>query len=176
MENKSVSLQDELTGALIGLAKACGNKQKTENTTRIIIEGLCKTIENENFNNDILEDMITKVRMEKNRIAPNCSCCASPCGNTDEYNMKQLWNAEEEIRSLKSQILFGIREIAAYAYQVLVLGYEEEQVNIFFYKALSIISYDLDTKYLLPVVSEVEEVKQKCMELFDRVEKEKKMV
>ena len=96
----TAELRDELTGALIGLAKACGNKSKTENTTRIIIEGLFTTIENVNFNDDILKEMIAKVRAEKNIIAPNCSCCASPCGNTDEYNMKQLWNADEDIRSL----------------------------------------------------------------------------
>lgn len=159
----TAELRDELTGALIGLAKACGNKLKTDNTTRIIIEGLFTTIENVNFNDEILKEMIAKVRAEKNIIAPNCSCCASPCGNTDEYNMKQLWNADEDIRSIKSLILFSIREIAAYAYQALVLGYEDEKVNNFFYKALSIISYDLDIKYLLPVVSEAEEVKLQCI-------------
>lgn len=165
-------LQDELTGALIGLAKACGNKLKTDNTTRIIIEGLFTTIENVNFNDEILKEMIAKVRVEKNVIAPNCSCCASPCGNTDEYNMEQLWNADEDIRSIKSIILFSIREIAAYAYHALVLGYEDEKVNNFFYKALSIISYDLEMKYLLPVVSEAEEVKLQCMELLERANTE----
>ena len=44
------ALQDELTGALIGLAKACGNNPKTENTDRIIIEGLFTTVTNVNFN------------------------------------------------------------------------------------------------------------------------------
>ena len=38
----TANLQDQLTGSLIGLAKACGNNQKTENTDRIIIEGLFK--------------------------------------------------------------------------------------------------------------------------------------
>lgn len=162
-------LQDELTGALIGLAKACGNKLKTDNTTRIIIEGLFTTIENVNFNDEILKEMIAKVREEKSIIAPNCSCCASPCGNTDEYNMKQLWSENEDIRSIKSLILFSIKEIAAYAYQALSLGYEDEKVNNFFYKALSIISYDLEMKYLLPVVSEAEEVKVQCMVLLDDI-------
>ena len=32
-----LALQDELTGALIGLARSCGNNPKTENTDEIII-------------------------------------------------------------------------------------------------------------------------------------------
>ena len=53
-------LQDELTGALIGLVKTCGSNPKTENTDRIIIEGLFTTITNVNFNNQTLQDMIDK--------------------------------------------------------------------------------------------------------------------
>ena len=40
----TAALQDELTGALIGLAKACGNNPRTEDTTHILIEGLFTTI------------------------------------------------------------------------------------------------------------------------------------
>ena len=36
--------QDELTGALIGLAKPCGNNPKTADTDRVIIEGLFTTL------------------------------------------------------------------------------------------------------------------------------------
>lgn len=165
-------LQDELTGALIGLAKACENNPKTEDTTRIIIEGLFTTITNVNFNNDTLKEMIEKVRNEKNKIVPNCLACASPCGNTDEYDMNQIWDADEDIRSLKSLILFGIRGMAAYAYHAMVLGYEDEAVNYFFYKALAVISFDYGMDELLPVVLEVGEINLKCMELLDRANTE----
>ena len=50
--------------------------------------------------------------------------------------MQSLWKADEDIRSLKSLILFGIRGIAAYAYHAAVLGYTDKEVNAFFYKAL----------------------------------------
>lgn len=166
------NLQDELTGALIALAKTCGNNPKTEHTDRIIIEGLFTTITNVNFNEQTLRDMTGRVREEKNRIAPNCGSCASPCGNTDEYDMKLLWNEQEDIRSLKSLILFGIRGMAAYAYHAMVLGYQEEEVNSFFYKALSFISYDLTAEELLPVVLEVGEVNLKCMALLDQANTE----
>ncbi len=164
----TAKLQDELTGALIGLAKACGNNEKTADTDRIIIEGLFTTITNVNFNDETLTDMIASVRAEKEKIVPGCAVCDSRCGNTDEYDMNQLWDANEDIRSLKSLILFGIRGMAAYAYHAMVLGYADDSVNTFFYKALSVISYDLGMEDLLPVVLEVGEVNLKCMELLDR--------
>ena len=164
----TANLQDELTGALIGLAKACGNNPKTENTTKILVKGLFTTITNVNFNDETLKEMIEEVHAEKNRIVPNCGCCASPCGNTDDYDMKNLWEDNEDIRSLKSLILFGIRGMAAYAYHAAVLGYGDETVNAFFYKALSFIGYDLEMNDLLPVVLEVGEVNFKCMELLDK--------
>lgn len=163
------ALQDELTGALIGLAKACGNNPKTENTDRIIIEGLFTTVTNVNFNAETLTAMIQAVNEEKTKVVPNCSSCMSPCGNTSNYDMKNLWNEpDEDIRSLKSLILFGIRGMAAYAYHAMVLGYTDETVNSFFYKALSFISYDLEMEHLLPVVLEVGEVNLKCMALLDQ--------
>ena len=168
----TAALQDELTGALIGLAKSCGNNPKTEDTTGILIEGLFTTITNVNFNDETLREMIAKVHAEKQRIVPNCATCAAPCGNTSDYEMKKLWNADEDIRSLKSLILFGIRGMAAYAYHAAVLGYGDEEVNDFFYKALSILGYDMDMEQLLPVVLEVGEVNLKCMALLDRANTE----
>ena len=164
----TAKLQDELTGALIGLAKSCGNNPKTENTDRIIIEGLFTTITNVNFNDETLKEMIAKVKAEKNKIVPDCSACQNPCGNTDDYDMNNLWNDNEDIRSLKSLILFGIRGMAAYAYHAMVLGYEDEAVNQFFYKALCAISYEMEMGDLLPIVLEVGEVNLKCMALLDQ--------
>lgn len=164
----TAALQDELTGALIGLAHACENNAKTDVTDRIVIEGLFTTITNVNFNDETLKEMIAHVRAEKSRIVPGCSACASPCGNTSDYDMKQIWDADEDIRSLKSLILFGIRGMAAYAYHALMLGLSDETVNNFFYKALSILGYDYEMNELLPIVLEVGEVNLRCMELLDR--------
>lgn len=46
--------------------------------------------------------------------------------------MKRLWNAGEDVRSLKSLILFGVRGMAAYAYHAAVLGYTDPEVDRFF--------------------------------------------
>ncbi len=81
--------------------------------------------------------------------------------------MEKIWNADEDIRSLKSLILFGIRGMAAYAHHAAALGYEDEDVNRFFVKALSALGEDWGMEELLPVVMEVGEKNLKCMALLD---------
>ena len=71
-------------------------------------------------------------------------------------------------RTIISDVMPGTIFAETYAYHAMVLGYEDEGVNHFFYKALSIISYDLTMEQLLPVVLEVGEVNLKCMELLDK--------
>lgn len=160
-------LQDELTGALVGLARACGNNPRTEKTDRLVLEGLFSTVTNVNFNDDTLRRLIDRVNCEKERIAPGCAECCTKCGNTDNYRLEELWDADPDIRSLKSLILFGIRGMAAYAYHAMVLGHTSEAVNSFFYKALAVMGEDLGMEELVPVVLEVGKVNLECMELLD---------
>jgi hydroxylamine reductase len=165
----TATLQDELTGALIGLARATeGTTVPTESTYRTIIEGLFTTITNVSFDNDAILAMIQKVRDEKHKLVPDCSSCASPCGRNDEYDMRSMWDADEDIRSLKSLILFGIRGMAAYAYHADVLGYSDDEVNRFFCEALFKIGYEESTEALLPTVLKVGEINLKCMALLDK--------
>ena len=168
-------LQDRLTGALIGLARATENNEDlvTSETYQIIIEGLFTAVTNVNFNNETISALTEKIEREKARMAPNCLCCCSSCGRNDNYDMKKLWEADEDIRSLKSLILFGIRGIAAYAYHASVLGYTDESVNRFFLKALFAIGMDdWSMEELLPIVMEVGEINLKCMALLDRANTE----
>lgn len=165
-------LQDELTGALIGLAKSCYNGSKTKQTNRLILEGLFTTVTNVSFNDETLRTLISQVHAEKSRVVPGCSACVSHCGSTDDYDMAQMWNADEDIRSLKSLILFGIRGMAAYAYHASVLGYDSEEVYEFFYKALYMLSGDWGMEELLPLVMETGKINLTCMELLDRANTE----
>ena len=166
-------LQDELTGALIGLARAVDSTTAiSRRTGQIIIEGLFTTVTNVNFDDVSIENMIQKVRAEKERLVPDCSKGQSPCGKTGEYDMQQLWNANEDIRSLKSLILFGIRGMAAYAYHANVLNYEDTEVNRFFCEALFKIGYEESADALLPTVLKVGEINLKCMALLDKANTE----
>ena len=86
--------------------------------------------------------------------------------------MNELWNAQEDIRSLKSLILFGVRGMAAYAHHAMVLGYMDDEVNRFFAKALFAVGEDWGMDELLPIVMEVGEKNLKCMALLDQANTE----
>lgn len=155
-------LQDELTGALIGLARAAQkNSNASEEVYKLLIRGLFTTITNVNFNEETLKVLIDEVHAGKEKI-----------GSAEDYQMSEVWNAEEDIRSLKSLILFGIRGMAAYAYHAWVLGYQDETVNQFFVKALCAIGKDWGMEQLLPIVLEVGQVNYKCMEMLDKANTE----
>ena len=168
----TAKLQDQLTGALIGLARAAEGNVPGPSADKVIIEGLFTTVTNVNFNNETINALINRVHEEKHKLVPDCGSCGSPCGRTEDYDMKGIWEADEDIRSLKSLILFGIRGMAAYAYHAAVLGYTDKDVNQFFYKALFVIGENWKVDELLPVVMEVGEVNLKCMALLDKANTE----
>ena len=85
-------LQDELTGALIGLARATDNAPYVnDGTWRLMIEGLFATVTNVSFDTAAIRALLDRVHAEKARLVPNCAPCAAPCGRTGDYDMAQLW-------------------------------------------------------------------------------------
>jgi len=164
-------LQDELTGALIGLARAAeGNEHLVnEEMNQLVLEGLFTTVTNVNFNDETLKILIYKIENAKKKLVPNCFTCSGSCGKNDNFDMNTLWTTDEDVRSLKSLILFGVRGMAAYAYHASVLGYTDETISKFFYKALFAVGMkDWGMDELLPIVLEVGEVNLRCMELLDQ--------
>ncbi len=153
----AAKLQDTLTGALIELARACQHTAPTAQTYRLFIEGLFTTVTNVNFDVNTIQAMIDTVHAETTRLSSIDS----------DYDMQQIWNANEDIRSLKSLILFGMRGMAAYAYHALMLGKTDDTVNAFFIKGLAALGEDSDIDTLLPLVLETGNVNLTCMAMLD---------
>ena len=174
-QEDTAMLQDRLTGDLIGLARATeGNEHKLNDTThQIIREALFATLTNVNFDNEALERLMDQVLAEKYRLTPECGTCAACCGRNDDYDLERLWNMEEDQRSLRSLILFGIRGVAAYAYHAATLGYRDADVDAFLLKALVILGVEeLSLEKLLATALEVGEINLKCMALLDKANTE----
>ncbi len=166
-------LQDELTGALIGLAKIIdANQVFTESTWKLATESLFATLTNVNFNAETINALIQRVHEEQKALLQKQRQDAGSVDVNYDYDLSRLWTADEDIRSLKSLILFGIRGMAAYAYHALVLGYTNEEINRFLIRALVAVGEDWDMSRLLPIVLEVGEYNFLCMELLDRANRE----
>ena len=145
------NLQDELISKLIELAN-CSNKN--DEITQILIDGLFITITNVNFDNKSIKEYIKNV--EKHI---DCDF---------KFNISSVWDCDDDLRSLKSLVLFGLKGVAAYAHHARVLGYKDEVVDNFFYEALNGISKKLSVDELLNLVLKTGEINLKCMELLDR--------
>ena len=170
----TAKLQDKLTGALIGLARSTEGNEAfvTPEINKLVIEALFATLTNVNFNDEELNRLIERVYEAKMHLVPECSHCVNACGRNDDYDLELIWNDEEDVRSLKSLILFGIRGLAAYAYHAEILGYRDKEIPDFLYKALFAIGMEWGVEVLLPIALEVGKINYKCMELLDKANTE----
>ncbi|MBR5580400.1 MAG: hydroxylamine reductase [Treponema sp.] len=165
-KEESANLQDKITGALVNLSRVALKKSQsvTEKTDWLMLEGLFTTVTNVSFNPETEKAMIEKIHQETLRLADGCSCGTAP-----DYDLETLWKADnEDIRSLKSLILFGLRGMAAYAYHAAVLGYTDQRVSQCFYEALVAMADENTMDALLPVCMKVGEINFICMELLDK--------
>lgn len=168
----NAGLQDELTGALISLARIAQDNTPDIKTNCLILEGLFTTITNVSFDDAAVQTFISAVHDETEGLAGGCAGCTACGAASGDYDMAKIWDADEDIRSLKSLLLFGMRGMAAYAYHAMVLGYTDESVTSFFYKGLSALGEDWGMDELLPLVIECGNVNLICMELLDKANTE----
>ena len=178
-------LQDQLVGALVGLARAAeGVECPGDGMYRTVIEGLFTTLTNVSFDDDAIRAQIEKTHREKEKLlaapvrrkaeektpaAGTDPAAGNESGEqaADDYNLGLLWDMDPDIRSLKSLILFGLKGMAAYAYHALMLGASDETVNQFFLPGLREIAKDGTIESLLPTVMKVGEVNLTCMAMLD---------
>ncbi len=162
-QDHTALLQDALTGALIGLARASKGKSPGPSGDSAVIDGLFTTVTNVNFDDEAVRLQVSRVLKEKENLKSS---------GAEDYAMANLWDAHEDIRSLKTLILLGLRGMSAYAHHAAALGYTDPEVNNFFYKALLAIGEDGTMDSLLPLVMETGKVNLRCMELLDKANTE----
>lgn len=154
-------MEDKIIGALVGLAGACNNNPKTENTDAVVIKALAFPLLNPQANTDALQEMTEEIYLEKYAVAPGCAACQSPCGNTSDYNMNRIYNAEDSIRSLKLQLLSELQNLAWDLYRNDKTNLLPQESMDLFYKVLIYISFDMEKEGLLTFLEETQESIQK---------------
>lgn len=147
----TAGLQDVLVGELAALA-ACD--ARTPEIDELVENALFSTLTNVNFDDLSLAALVEKVRLARVQA-----------GGGEAYDLGRLWQAQEDVRSLKSLLLFGLKGIAAYASHARALGRVSDEVTAFLYRGLALIASDAVKEELLAAVMEAGRINLVCMEL-----------
>ena len=151
------NLQDLLIFTLKGISflnlKARETGVNKEKTDRFLFEGLFSTITNVNFDRNFFINKIKeavalreeiKEDLKKAGIGVDESCEAIHwVYDTDEdieaiaAEVGVLSTKDEDIRSLRELITYGVKGMAAYAYHAYQLGYKDDNIFRFMEKALA---------------------------------------
>lgn len=148
-------IQDEIVSALINFANTA---EKSPKHTDLIIKGLFMTVTNVNFNGEFLQKFLDELK--------------NAYYSEEKFDIKNIWNENDDVRSLKSIILFGLKGMAAFAYNSRRFGFRSEVVDSFFYEALQLISKTSNLNELGVLVLKTGEVNLKALELLDRANTE----
>lgn len=163
----SADLQNQLIGALIGLARSIdGNEDLvTPETDELILQSLLSAHSASDIPNADIHELLDRILEEKKRFVPGCFYCTASCGRTDDYDMNLLQSASEDIRHLKSLLLFSAYTIAVYTFRAFAKGLTDMTISRFLYKALYVIGMDCDCQALLPIIQEAGEIHLRCAQL-----------
>lgn len=146
------NLQDELTAALVGLARALDVKGQTKEGVDYLMRGLFMCVTNVNFSEDRVQEFIDEVNAYHAKID----------SAAQNFDWEQLWKGEEDIVSLRSTLLLGMRGMAAYAWHAARLGFHDPEVDAWFIKGMVEFAKDHSAEEWLNLLMEFGQINLKC--------------
>ena len=125
-------------------------KEVSADVDHLITLNLFTTITNANFDNDVFNDRIKMTLNVKSDLSAqlsskeNLSEAALWAADTNEFEKKAgsgevgvLATANEDVRSLRELITYGLKGLSAYMKHANVLGYDDKEVNAFMQSTLA---------------------------------------
>ncbi|OPX86192.1 MAG: Hydroxylamine reductase [Pelotomaculum sp. PtaB.Bin104] len=149
--------QDELTCALVGLARAAEGKTPDQETNEIMMQGLFATVTNVNFDGERIDELKSLAQAKKEAL-----------GGAADRTAEDLFQGDPDLVSLRSTLLFGVRGMAAYAWHAFRLGFTDDEVTAWLYKGMRAIGEEHTPEEWLGLLMEFGQVNLKCMGLLDQ--------
>jgi hydroxylamine reductase len=145
-----------------------------------LCQALFATITNVNFDEDRIVQLILKALELREKLKKKYGVvieddrCQWTGAGKEDFTAKApgvgilSYSQNEDIRSLKSMLLYGLKGIAAYTDHAAVLGQYNEDIFVFMVKGLVAIAKDLPVDALTALVMEAGSTAVKAMELLDK--------
>ncbi|HNX57175.1 MAG TPA: hydroxylamine reductase [Prolixibacteraceae bacterium] len=181
------NLQDTLLFVLKGVAALNSELRKAglaePKVNKVIFDGLFSTITNANFDEVAFSIRIKKTlkvrdelraKAEANGIElPAHESVTWTAVTTEEFEAKAaevgiLSEKNEDIRSLKELIIYGLKGLAAYAEHAYNLNFEKEEIFAFMERALAATTQDLSADELVGLTLETGKFGVDVMALLDQ--------
>jgi len=166
--------------------------QVDDEVNRYTLEALVTTVTNVNFDPERLLQWIQTGSEMRNRLVAICrdasgrtavpfeedslpeSARFRPAASCDELLLQatavglRADKAEEDIRSLKQLLLYGLKGLAAYAEHASLLGKQDDLIFAFIHEALAALNYPaISLDQLLALSLRCGQVNLRCMEILD---------
>lgn len=150
---------------------------------KFVFDSLFSTITNANFDKTAISRRVSKaieirnmLRSEVVKQNVKVDCSFEGCtweGKPEEYDAKAatvgvLTETNEDVRSLKELITYGVKGMAAYAEHAYNLGFEDTSVYGFMQKALADITRNLSVDELVSLTLETGKYGVQTMALLDK--------
>ncbi|WP_199711439.1 hydroxylamine reductase [Prosthecochloris sp. ZM_2] len=182
----TAKLQDTLVYTLQGIARCAevSGKPLSPEHGRLMSEALFVTVTNTNFDDEAISTKIREMLALRDELKgslenlPDHDSVRWNGETKEEFIRKaetsgiEALSEHEDLRSLKSLILYGLKGLAAYTDHAAVLGYADEAIYEFYVTALAALTKDLDADALLGLTMETGNMAVKAMALLDKANTE----
>ena len=186
-DDRTAILQDLLVHTFKGISLVVESSMEEKavlEAGRLIAKGLFMTITNANFDEKkfaaIIEESLKMRETLKKRLdykGPSQDCVTYSVSGIDEMIKKGsevgvLSTENEDVRSLRELLIYGMKGMAAYAEHAFVLGYEDPAIYKMFIKGLASTRKDLSVDEMTALVMEEGNVIVTTMALLDKANTE----
>jgi hydroxylamine reductase len=149
--------QDILTCEIIGLARAVlDSGADCTPVIGLILDGLFATVTNVNFEAAKIAALTRMIKAQREKI-----------GGAEIIKPDELFRGDENLVSLRSALLFGLRGMAAYAHHARVLSKHDPEVDGWIIKGMASLGDEHTVDEWLSLLMEFGGVNLKCMALLD---------
>ncbi len=163
---KTASLQDDLIleSKRLSLAVLQGGMKSDdiEKASSFVIDNLFKTITNANFDDSVLETAVFETKALTSQISGGKEIATKAKAGV-------MSSKDEDIRSMRELITYGLKGLAAYVKHAEVLGYKDKEINAFLLESLaSLLNDSLSLEDYISLTMKTGAFGVKAMALLDK--------